>query len=90
MRAWLRVTLRPGEAVVELRVSQFLTLLYPQDRRFYEAELDAFDATIHGREPEISVSEVEQEARRMSWLALGLIAALAAAFMAKLMSLGRF
>lgn len=74
LRAWLRVGLRPGEAALELRVRDFMTILFPQDRRYYETELEALESALHGRAPERTPGELEREAQVFSWLAVALVA----------------
>lgn len=78
VRAWLVVALREGEASLELDASGFLIVIYPQDRRFYEAELEALEAALHGRDPGTDAVEAERQAHLFSWIAAALVFALAA------------
>lgn len=77
--AWLTVTLGEREATLELRVSSFLTILGPQDRRYYELELDALEAALHGREQDVDVRDAHREANLASRVVAVLVLALLAA-----------
>lgn len=90
LRARLRVALRPGEAALELQVKAFPILLFPQDLRFYEAELDALEAALLGRALESSPAQAEREAWIFSWVVLGLMALLGLGGAARLLGLRWF
>lgn len=90
LRARLTVALGPGEATLELRVKAFPSLLFPQDLRFYECELDALEAALLGRAPESSPAQAEREAWVFSWVVLGLMALLALGGAARLLGLRWF
>lgn len=90
LRARLRVALRPGEAALELQVKAFPSLLFPQDLRFYETELDALEAALLGRVPESSPAQAEREAWIFSWVVLGLMALLGLGGAARLLGLRWF
>jgi hypothetical protein len=57
-------------------VSGFMTVIYPQDRRFYELELEALEAALLGRTQDVTPAEAERDAHLVSWVVLGLVAAL--------------
>lgn len=90
LRARLGVALRPGEAALELQVRAFPSLLFPQDLRFYETELDALEAALLGRALESSPAQAEREAWIFSWVVLGLMALLGLGGAARLLGLRWF
>jgi hypothetical protein len=79
LRARLRVDVLPGEARLELGVTQMGNIFLPQDQRYFEAELDALEAALHGREPETRPAELEREASIASCAIVTLIVAVAVA-----------
>lgn len=76
LRAWLRIDAREGEVGFELSVSQTLTILYPQDARFYEAELDALEVAVaRGEDLTPTLEELQREAQRFSHVMAALVLA---------------
>lgn len=83
LRAWLVVELKEKEATIDLQVSGALTVINPQDRRFYDLEVEALETALLGKTQDVTPAQAEREAHLVSWVIAALVVAAIVAFSAR-------